>query len=231
MHGPPVSQLPHHDNMPPHQPLHPEHHRQDLPHHQQPHLNVNEPRPPLHHGQSPFHQQQAHASPRQMAPRPQTPQQRSMQRQRMVGLLTPPHSNQLGRIKNQMNNCCFSVPYQNSPMSKQMQPRNSNLRELPVAPGNGASNSSYPANANPGVRPVAKATQGPRPGQGAQPPMGGVGRGRGQVAPRTEGQPGAEGRTVVRKEVPSTQPSTAPQVSCFTVCGGGNSNTQAWKKT
>ncbi|KAK1885447.1 RNA-binding protein 33, partial [Dissostichus eleginoides] len=51
---------------------------------------------------------QVHGGPRQMSPRPQNPQQRNMSnRQRM-----------------------------NTPMSKQMQHRNSNLRELPVAPAN-----------------------------------------------------------------------------------------------
>nr|CBN82036.1 RNA-binding protein 33 [Dicentrarchus labrax] len=174
--------LPHQDSMPPHQPMHQhqQHHRQDLAHHQQQQLNVNEPRPMMHHGQNPFHQQQAHGSPRQMTPRPQNPQQRNMSnRQRM-----------------------------NTPLSKQMPQRNSNLRELPVAPGNTNMNSARPA-AN--VRPVAKATQGVRPGQNTQPvPIGG--RGRGQVAAKTESQPGGEGRTVVCKEIPSTLSSTAPQI-------------------
>ncbi|CAJ1082049.1 RNA-binding protein 33 isoform X2 [Xyrichtys novacula] len=181
MHGPPVSQLPHHDPLSSHQPLHQhqQHHRQELPHHHQQQLNVNEPRPMMHHGQNPFHQQQAHSSPRQMTPRPQNPQQRNMSnRQRM-----------------------------NTPVSKQMQQRNSNLRELPVAPGNTNMNSARPA-AN--VRPVAKATQGVRPGQNTQ-PVPGNGRGRGQVAAKTESQPGGEGRTVVRKEIPRTQASAAPQ--------------------
>nr|XP_020507741.1 RNA-binding protein 33 isoform X1 [Labrus bergylta] len=181
MHGPPVSQLSHHDPLSSHQPMHQhqQHHRQELPHHQQQQLNVNEPRPMMHHGQNPFHQQQAHGSPRQMTPRPQNPQQRNMSnRQRM-----------------------------NTPVSKQMQQRNSNLRELPVAPGNTNMNSARPA-AN--VRPVAKATQGVRPGQNTQ-PVPGSGRGRGQVAAKPESLPGGDGRTVVRKEVPRTQASTAPQ--------------------
>nr|XP_019943152.1 PREDICTED: RNA-binding protein 33 isoform X2 [Paralichthys olivaceus] len=188
MHAPPVSQLPHHDSLPPHQPMHhhqqqqQQHHRQELPHHhhhqQQQQLNLGEPRPMMHHAQNPFHQQQAHGSPRQMTPRPLNPQQRNMSnRQRM-----------------------------NAPVSKQMQQRNSNLRELPVAPGNTNMNSariaSSPA-AN--VRPVAKATQGVRPGQNTQ-PVSDRGRGRGQVAARTEFQPGGGGRTVVRKEIPSAPP-------------------------
>ncbi|XP_040921229.1 RNA-binding protein 33 isoform X4 [Toxotes jaculatrix] len=182
MHGPPVSQLPHHDPMSSHQPM-PPHHRQELPHHQQQQLNLGEPRPMMHHGQNPFHQQHAHGSPRQMTPRPQNPQQRNMSnRQRM-----------------------------STPVSKQMQQRNSNLRELPVAPGNTNMNSARPtASPAANVRPVAKATQGVRPGQNTQPVPGG-GRGTGQVAAKTESQPGGAGRTVVRKEIPSTPSSTAPQ--------------------
>lgn len=94
-----------------------------------------------------------------------------------------------------------------------MQQRNSNLRELPVAPGNTDMNSGSPAS---NVRPVAKATQGLRPGQSTQPiPVGG--RGRGQVAAKTELQPGGEGSTTFRKETRSVQSSTAPQVSLLTV--------------
>ncbi|XP_029313261.1 RNA-binding protein 33 isoform X2 [Cottoperca gobio] len=182
MQCPPVSQLQHHDPMPSHQAMHQQqqHHRQELPHHQQQHLNVNEPRPMMHHGQNPFHQQQVHGSPRQMTPRPQNPQQRNMSnnRQRM-----------------------------NTPVSKQMQQRNSNLRELPVAPGNTNMNSARPA-AN--VRPVAKATQGARPGQNTLLVLDG-GRGRGPFAAKMESQPGGAGRTVVRKEIPSTPSNMAPQ--------------------
>lgn len=94
-----------------------------------------------------------------------------------------------------------------------MQQRNSNLRELPVAPGNTDMNSGFPAS---NVRPVAKATQGLRPGQSTQPiPVGG--RGRGQVAAKTELQPGGEGSTTFRKETQSAQSSTASQVSMLTV--------------
>ncbi|XP_026148704.1 RNA-binding protein 33 isoform X2 [Mastacembelus armatus] len=173
MHGSPVSQLPHHNPVPSHQPMH------------QQQLNLNEPRPMMHHCQNPFHQQQAHGSPRQMTPRPQNSQQRNMPiRQRM-----------------------------NAPVSKQMQQRNSNLRELPVAPGNTDMTSFRPATtptstaAN--IRPVAKATQGVRPGQNSQPAPDG-GRGRGQAAAKTQ-LSGGPGRTVVCKEIPSTTASTAPE--------------------
>ncbi|XP_072235061.1 RNA-binding protein 33 isoform X2 [Leuresthes tenuis] len=189
MHGPPASQLPHHDPLPSH-PMHQQqqHHRQELPHHhhhhQQQQINLSEPRSMMHHGQNLFHQQQVHGSPRQMTPRPQNPQQRNM-------------SNRLRM---------------NTPVSKQMQQRNSNLRELPVAPGNTNMNSARPTPASPAanIKPVAKTTQGMRPGQNAQ-PMSGAGRGRGQVAAKTDFQPGRAGRTVVHKEVPSTPATTTPQ--------------------
>uniref|UniRef100_G3NIE3 RRM domain-containing protein n=1 Tax=Gasterosteus aculeatus TaxID=69293 RepID=G3NIE3_GASAC len=71
----------------------------------------------------------------------------------------------------------------------QMQQRNSNLRELPVAPGNATMNSARPA-AN--IRPVAKATQGMRPGQNTQPVPDG-GRGRGQANAKMESQLGGAG--------------------------------------
>lgn len=77
-----------------------------------------------------------------------------------------------------------------------MQPRNSNLRELPIAPGNTNMNSSYPA-AN--VRPVAKATQGVRPEQSNQAVPAG-GRGRGQDFAKTNLHPTVGGGAVIRKE-------------------------------
>lgn len=77
-----------------------------------------------------------------------------------------------------------------------MQPRNSNLRELPIAPGNTNMNSSRPA-AN--VRPVAKATQGVRPEQSTQAVPAG-GRGRGRDFAKTDLHPRGEGSAVVRKE-------------------------------
>lgn len=88
-----------------------------------------------------------------------------------------------------------------------MQPRNSNLRELPVAPGNTNMNSCRPA-AN--VRPVAKATQGVRPEQGSQAVPAG-GRGRGQDFAKAEMQPGGDSSGYSRRE---TQVSlVAPQAS------------------
>lgn len=96
-----------------------------------------------------------------------------------------------------------------------MQQRNSNLRELPVAPGNTNTNSARPATtptspaAN--IKPVARTTQGMRPGQNTQ-PMPDGGKGRGQAVAKTESQPEGAGRTVVRKEIPSTPSGVRPQV-------------------
>lgn len=97
-----------------------------------------------------------------------------------------------------------------------MQQRNSNLRELPVAPGNTNMNRTRtapapdsPAAAN--IKPVARATPRTRMGQYTQPMSGGDG-GRGQVA-KPESQPGGAGRTMVNKETLSTPSSSTPQVS------------------
>ncbi|MED6244428.1 hypothetical protein ATANTOWER_009945 [Ataeniobius toweri] len=181
MHGPPVSQLSHHDPLSPH-PMHQQqphhHHRQEMPHQQHQQINLNEPRPMTHHGQNPFHQQQGHGGPRHMNPRSLNPQQRNMSsRQRM-----------------------------NTPISKQMQHRNSNLRELPVAPGNANMNSSSPAAS---INPVARTTPGTRPGQNTQPAYGG-GRGRGQAA-KLEPQAGEAGRAVTQQqETPNAPSSSTP---------------------
>nr|XP_020457921.1 RNA-binding protein 33 isoform X4 [Monopterus albus] len=183
MHSSPVSQLPHHNPLPSHQTMQQQHHRQELPHHQQ--LSLNEPRPMMHHSQTPFHQQHARGTPRLMTLRPQNSLQRNMSnRQRL-----------------------------NTPVSKQLQQRNSNLRELPVAPSNTDMNSARPATtpsslAN-NIRPVAKATQGVRPGQNTEPECDG-GKGGGQSVAKNQSLGGA-GRAVVHKEIPSTPTSTAPE--------------------
>ncbi|XP_061613939.1 RNA-binding protein 33 [Phyllopteryx taeniolatus] len=175
IHGPP--QPAHQDPLPTHQPIHQQHHRQELLHHQpQQQLNLNEPPHLLHHGQNLFQQQPSHGSPRQSSPRLQNLQQRNMaNRQRM-----------------------------NTPAPKQIHPqRNCNLRELPVAPGNANMSTFHPGGslcAN--VRPVVKAMQGVRPMQHAHAVPGG-GRGRGQVAANAAQQSMATGRTVVCKEIPS----------------------------
>lgn len=104
----------------------------------------------------------------------------------------------------------FVLPrLQNTPPSKQMQHRNSNLRELPVAPANTNMNSSSPAG---NAKPVARTTSGTRPGQNTQPAFGG-GRGRGQAA-KTEPQAGEAGWAVTQQqETPTLPSSSTPQVS------------------
>ncbi|XP_072307051.1 RNA-binding protein 33 isoform X2 [Eucyclogobius newberryi] len=163
-------------------------HPQDLPHpphaahvpqhhHQQ--QPPNEPRPMMNSGQNSFHLQQAHGSLRQSTPRSQNPQLRNMaNRQRMT---TP------------------------SPKQGQNLPqRNSNLREVPVAPGNANMNSTRPGTAA-NATPTARAAVGPRPGQNSPQPN----RGRGQASARGRGalQPGGLGRTEAHKE-PNIQPNT-----------------------
>ncbi|XP_028290275.1 RNA-binding protein 33 isoform X2 [Gouania willdenowi] len=183
MHGLPVSQLPHHNPLSSHQPMNTpqQHHRQELPHHNhQQQQNLSEPHPMMHHGQNPFHQQQAHGSPRQMTPRLQSPQQRNMSnRQRM-----------------------------NTPISKQMQQRNSNLRELPIAPGNAGGARPATSQASTNIRPVAKATQVARPGQN---PQWRSNVGRGQATTRTESQPGTGGGTAAGREILRSLSSENPQ--------------------
>ncbi|XP_077365755.1 RNA-binding protein 33 isoform X2 [Festucalex cinctus] len=180
-----LPQSPIQESVPTHQPIHQQHDRQELLHHHHHHhhqqqqqlqqLNLNEIPHLLHHGQNLF--QPSHNSPRQPSPRIQNPQQRNMaNRQRM-----------------------------STPASKQIHPqRNSNLRELPVAPGNANITPRPAGSLGANVRPVAKATQGVRPVQRA-PALPGGGRGRGQVGANATPQPLAAGRMVVRKEIPSSQ--------------------------
>lgn len=77
-------------------------------------------------------------------------------------------------------------------------------------------NSARPATSAGNVRPVARATQGVRPGQNTQPVVPDGGRGRGYVAPKIVSQPGGMSRTVVRKELSCTPTATASQVSLLT---------------
>ncbi|XP_019739298.1 RNA-binding protein 33 isoform X2 [Hippocampus comes] len=156
-----------------------------LPSHQPIHQQHHQQQPPhlLHHGQNLFQQQLPHGSPRQSGPRLQNLQQHNMaNRQRM-----------------------------NTPAPKQIHPqRNSNLRELPIAPGNASITPRPAASLGANVRPVVKATQGVRPVQPAHVVPGG-GRGRGQVATNAAPQPMAAGRTVVRNEIPSSAEPQDPE--------------------
>lgn len=164
------------DSLAPHPP-HSSHAQQH--HHQQQQL-PNEARPMMHPGQIPFHPQQAHGSSRHLTPRSQNAQLRNMtHRQRM----STPNSKQV----------------QNPPQ------RSSNLRVVPVAPGNTNMNSTRPATSAANVKPVAKATQGVRPGQYPQ-PVSDSGKGHGQpvIRAKTTSQLGEPGRTGVQNESSNT---------------------------
>uniref|UniRef100_A0A3P9HQL7 RNA binding motif protein 33a n=1 Tax=Oryzias latipes TaxID=8090 RepID=A0A3P9HQL7_ORYLA len=185
MPGPPVSSLPHHDPLSSH-PMHQQHHRQELPPHQHPQVHLGEPLSMMHHGQNPFHQPHAHGSPRQMTGRPSNAQVRGMSNRHRMS----------------------------APASKQMQQRNSNLRELPVATNTTNMNSSRPtqgpASSTANIKTVARTTQRSYPGQTPQ-PMSGVSKGRGQAVAKTEPQPAGAGKPDVRMEVQSTPLSTTQQ--------------------
>ncbi|CAL8293531.1 unnamed protein product [Lota lota] len=149
------------------QQLQQQHHLQQ--HHQQQHqLALSDHRPMIHQGQNPFQ-----GSPRQMVPRHQNPPQRN------------------GPARQHMN----------TPTGKQhmqiLPQRNSNLRELPVAPGNNITTTTTAGNyTRPGpapgsnIRPVARATAGARPAAAV-----GQGRGRPPAALATGGDPAPTGRT------------------------------------
>ncbi|KAL1006806.1 hypothetical protein UPYG_G00077410 [Umbra pygmaea] len=201
--GPPLPQLQHHDlplshqqqqqqqHQQQHQQQQHQQHRQDHsqppPHH---HPQQHQLHPNMHHhagqGQPPFHQQ--HGSPRMMhpaGPRPQNAQRNTPVRARM-----------------------------NAPTPKVLPQRNSNLRELPVAPGNQTMNNVSSASA-PNVKPVARATQaGVRPGLNAR-PVTAVGRGRAQptAANKAATAPasGPPEREVVHRDSTDPPPNTAPQ--------------------
>ncbi|XP_072544583.1 RNA-binding protein 33 isoform X2 [Salminus brasiliensis] len=198
----PHSQPQHHDSPPSHHPLHQQQHRQDVPPHGHPqphplppHNQHHQRQPPeqhpiMHLSHSPF-RQPLQGGPRQMQQRSQNGQQRGNPgRMRMM---SPSSLQQL-----------------------QSPQRNSNLRELPIATGNNAIRPSAPANQASQARPVGRATQDVRPGQGP------AGRGRGiakaaqpstqRPAPRpaqTPAHPPALSET--KKETPPARPSVPAQ--------------------
>ncbi|KAL7879388.1 hypothetical protein SRHO_G00016420 [Serrasalmus rhombeus] len=190
----PHSQPQHHD-LPSHHPLHQQQHRQDVqshghpqpqpppPHHQHQHQQhqhqqhhqrqPGEPHPIMHLSHSPF-RQPLQGGPRQMQQRSQNGQQR----------------NNPGRMR-------MASPSSLQPL--QSPQRNSNLRELPIAPSNHPVRPSAPAGQ---ARPVTRATQEIKPGQGVA--AGAVGRGQGVA--RAGPAP-----SEAKKESPPTQPSTPAQ--------------------
>ncbi|KAI5103788.1 RNA-binding protein 33 isoform X2 [Silurus meridionalis] len=171
---------PQHHDPPPHPHHHPmqqqQQHRQEvppLPHHQHQHQHQHqgqpaEQHPIMHISHSPF-RQPILSGPRQMKPRPQ---------------------NNMGRLR--MGSPLSLQQIQNIPQ------RNSNLRELPIAPGN-----NHPVR-SPQPRPFNKAAQNARPGEG--PGGGAFGQGRGLA--KATPPPGA---LVPKNEMPAAQTGTRVQ--------------------
>ncbi|XP_060784552.1 RNA-binding protein 33 isoform X2 [Neoarius graeffei] len=167
----------HHDPPPPphHHPMHPHHHQQQhrqevppLPHHQHQHQGQPGEQHPIMHLSHSPFRQPILGGPRQMKPRPQ---------------------NNMGRVR------------MGSPSLQQLQSlpqRNSNLRELPIAPGN-----SDPIRP-PQPRPMVKATPNARPGQG----VGGGALGRGRGFAKAVPRPGVP---ETKNETPTAQTSTPVQ--------------------
>ncbi|KAG9273627.1 RNA-binding protein 33 [Astyanax mexicanus] len=191
----PHSQPPHHDSPPSHHSLHhqqQQQHRQDLQQHGHPQQH---PPPPhnQHHQRQPAEQhpilqlshppfrQPLQGGPRQLQQRSQNGQQRGNPgRMRMM---SPSSMQQL-----------------------QGPQRNSNLRELPIAPGNTTVRQAPPTNQ---PKPGTRATQEPRPGQ--VPPGGAAGRGRG--APKAAQRPAQPpALTETQKEPAPARPSAPAQV-------------------
>ncbi|KAG7329665.1 hypothetical protein KOW79_005887 [Hemibagrus wyckioides] len=176
----PHPQQQHHDHPPPphHHPMHQhQQHRQDVPPlpHNQHHQHQHQEQHPIMHLSHPPFRQPIPGGPRQMKPRPQN----NMGGLRMV---SPSSMQQLQ-----------SLPQ-----------RNSNLRELPIAPGNHDPGRYHQP------RPVTRATQNARPGQGGRGED--IGRGRGfakPVPPQTASEmkneiPAALSSTPVQKATPNT---------------------------
>ncbi|XP_066538009.1 RNA-binding protein 33 [Hoplias malabaricus] len=207
---PPHSQPQHHDPPPSHHPLHhqqqQQQHRQDLPPHG--HLQAHPP-PPHHHNQ---HQQQHEPHQQHLHHQRQPGEQHPIMnlshspfRQPLQGgPRAPQQRSQNGQQRNNLGRMRMASP--SSLQQLQSPQRNSNLRELPIAPGNIATRPPTPASQ---MRPVTRATQEMkpevRPGQGVA--VGAVGRGRGGVTKAAT--PSAPAET--SKQAPPTQPSTSVQ--------------------
>ncbi|XP_053484478.1 RNA-binding protein 33 isoform X2 [Ictalurus furcatus] len=169
----------HHDPPPPphHHPMHhhQQQHRQEVPplphnqHHQHQHQGQPGEQHPIMHLSHPPFRQPILGGPRQMKPRLQ---------------------NNMGRLR--MGSPSSMQQLQSLPQ------RNSNLRELPIAPGNNS-----PVRP-PQPRPMIKVTQNARPGQGVG--GGAIGRERGSA--KTSPPPGT---SEMKNEMPATQTSTPVQ--------------------
>ncbi|XP_036451989.1 RNA-binding protein 33 isoform X2 [Colossoma macropomum] len=192
----PHSQPQHHD-LPSHHPLHQQQHRQDVQSHGHP-----QPQPPPPHNQ---HQHQQHQQHHQRQPGEQHPimhLSHSPFRQPLQG--GPRQMQQRSQNGQQRNNPGRMRMASPSSLQQLQSPqRNSNLRELPIAPSNNTVRPSAPAGQ---ARLVTRATQEVKPGQGLA--AGAVGRGRGCIA---KAAPTPSTPSETKKESPPTQPSTPAQ--------------------
>ncbi|KAK3546592.1 hypothetical protein QTP70_030472 [Hemibagrus guttatus] len=172
----PQQQHHHHDHPPPphHHPMH-QQHRQDIPPlpHNQHHQHQHQEQHPIMHLSHPPYRQPIPGGPRQMKPRPQ---------------------NNMGGLR--MGSPSSMQQLQSLPQ------RNSNLRELPIAPGDPGRHHQ--------PRPVTRATQNARPGQGGRGEDTGRGRGLAKpVPPPTVSEmkneiPAAPSSTPVQRTMPNT---------------------------
>ncbi|KAK3567801.1 hypothetical protein QTP86_026756 [Hemibagrus guttatus] len=174
----PQQQHHHHDHPPPphHHPMHQhQQHRQDIPPlpHNQHHQHQHQEQHPIMHLSHPPYRQPIPGGPRQMKPRPQ---------------------NNMGGLR--MGSPSSMQQLQSLPQ------RNSNLRELPIAPGDPGRHHQ--------PRPVTRATQNARPGQGGRGEDTGRGRGLAKpVPPPTVSEmkneiPAAPSSTPVQRTMPNT---------------------------
>ncbi|KAI1889164.1 hypothetical protein AGOR_G00176260 [Albula goreensis] len=194
-HGPPNPRhfVPHRPQFPqPGPPLPPQHMQfgmqQQPPHlHQHPHLG--EPRPMMHHAQPPFRQQLHAIQPQQSHHRNQHP---------------PPRASPIRPRMNSPSPNILKPPQQQMQIIPQ---RNSNLRELPVAPCNSSFGSPRPA-----TTPAAQVRPMARPGQAARPmpEARGMPGARPQLAARAQPVGRLPERTVVQK-VKKEAPALVPQ--------------------
>ncbi|MGH0114404.1 UNVERIFIED_CONTAM: hypothetical protein FKN15_011370 [Acipenser sinensis] len=193
MHPPPHSQPSHHE-----QPALHHHQQQQQQQQQHPlHYSHSGPQRPLHPNSQPYFRPQLQNMQQQMNLRMQRPQLRT------------------GPIKPRLNTLPQSV---NKPPNQQVQalpPRNSNLRELPVAPANMNIHNNRPMSAPAAqVRPVARHMQNARSTSGAKvmPTARPQLASRPQIAAKAQSVPRMAAKNVVKTETPVAQ-LNPPQTS------------------
>ncbi|XP_058879305.1 RNA-binding protein 33-like isoform X2 [Acipenser ruthenus] len=194
MHPPPHSQPSHHEQPAPH---HHHHHQQQQQQQHPLHYNHPGPQRPLHLNSQPYFR----------------PQLQNMQQQMNLRMQRPPL--RTGPIKPRLNTLPQSV---NKPPNQQVQalpPRNSNLRELPVAPANMNIHNNRPMSAPAAqVRPVARHMQNVRSTSGAKvmPTARPQLAARPQITAKAQSVPRMAAKNVVKTETPVAQ-LNPPQTS------------------